>query len=229
MTRILNCMFGIAIFVGLFLYIQQYSENRLLQREIDRLVDEVGLLEPNDVQTPRLITITSDDSMLFRWRLYLPAHSPGLKTWEVVRGRKRGSSSGGGGSKPSEILLTAKFEMTNGELGCYLRFSNWSRTATDGIPDYRGGAGGGRDRIARGKAALFLRDHWDELQISVFESNGRSAIDLDKPIQILEINIPEHLYSKLSKAAADDVANGSYRIEDFKIEPFFRLTIGSKL
>lgn len=226
MTRIINCILVTAIIVGAIMYVRQNNDNRLMQVEIDRLVAEVGFLEPDNVQTPRLITIKSDDSMFFRWRIYLPANSPRLMQSEIIHGQGGGTSKGGGGNRPSEVLITAKFELSNGELGCYLKRRNWSRMLTDGRPNYSGGGGAGRDRVARGKAASFLKDHWEELQISVFESDGRTAIDLAKPIQLLEINIPEDLYSKMTEAAVDDAA-GFSRFEDLKKEPFYRLTIGT--
>lgn len=190
MTRIINTLLIVVALAGLAKLSHQRQEFHYLKKRHDRLADKYGVLDVQDSSKYIVRRLETADPKHFLWRCYFPA---GLNVTEVVSMRGGMQSSGSTFRRDaSEFLQRCRFKF--GDSGISVHYME------------RGG--GGRFDF-NAPIALFLKEHWDELEFEVLAEDGDTIeIPTDQALSFLTIRIPRPLIAELPKNLREEYASG---------------------
>lgn len=175
MTNFINVALAVVLAFGAMLAMQANRRKVELQDEFNQLVAKHGWLPVDDKDKIHLIRLDTDDPMHFRWRVYQPAK-------QALQWKSPSSSSSGSSSQERNFISQVRF-----------RFIDEERVDVF----YSHASGSGRGSIWNGPGAKFLREHWDELEITVAGGDGLESYGPDELATLIEVRIPDPLYQKM--------------------------------
>ena len=202
MARTLNLLLVLAILCGVVLLVRRTGKLNVLRAEHTRLSAEFGALDVKNPSKYLITRVKTDDPMHFLWRCYYPA---GLRVEERC---SFGTPNGGGSTNYSDA----------GEYIHRVRFSMAENRIRAHLAD-RGG--GGSQSVSNAKLVMFLKEHWNELEINVLAADGTVEIETDRALEFLTIRIPKDLLPELEQRAGKRLA------DRYRNVPFYQAIYGT--
>ena len=170
-----------AFVVGLGYSFFQLRETTHLKREFQELSIAAGRIDVVDPQSVYLKQMESDRDMTYRWRLELPADTILHTRTDVAGGHKATTTQGG--RRSQSIVICAGIGFRNDE--CIL-FSMRNLSSS-------------HSRISSDPVVIeFLKRHWHDLEVTVFDAPQQKQLDFAKPTRLLEIRVPDSLHDDLN-------------------------------
>ena len=217
----LNLILVAVILVGVYFWYPLQIEQQRLEKEHASLSLIYGDFSEEQKSLPQVIPLESNDPMVFRWRVYLPAGYIGeLKNnqfrWNIGIGMPW--------NHPAEFLITQTFEVRHKrKFGARMKsiYPNvdcitW---AVDqyGPVNYRVGGGRGGRPVGLFNKSEFLVDHWNELGFKVFEASEK-PITTGEFFNLLDVKIPEKLSAEYIAQEKSNPGKGSVAKLDLRVE-----------
>ncbi len=205
-SSLLNLIFIVVTFAGVFRCYQLQSQLKQIHNEIESLSLSYGDFSQQK-SLPQIVRLKTNDPMVFQWRVYLPPGYSGVVSDRISRtafSRPLNLGHDMPWSYPSEILITQKFEVNHGEaqpnlgpnfkpwksIRTDIQCTNWAVDQTEPV-SYVSGQGRGGRRLATSARAEFVLDHWDEIVLAPNEAGNSSVIEDE--VNLLQVTIPEEL------------------------------------
>lgn len=170
----------LTILVGVIFYVAQLKETSNLKSQRSYIESHYGSLERPTREKFCIVSCETPYKTVFEWRFYHMAQEDFAYAL-LVGDRYTGWGRPGSSAEREQRRVIALDFISN------LEYVGLTKISSSG----RSGGGFG-DPIAKS----FLLKHWDSLDIQVFKSLATRVVDIDEPIRLLSISIPEELHSE---------------------------------
>jgi len=183
MTRILNAILLAIIVAGIYFLIRDHETLATVCARRDHLAARYGLLEIEDPEKYLVTRIDTGDPAHFLWRCYYPKQ---INVTERLEIGHNGSSQviGRSSTVAGEFLHRCRFNFDQSRITVHVM----------------GRRGGGRQQVANGEFAQFLKDHWEELEFDLLGQNGTVEVSTDEVLNFITIRIPQSLLADLKQS-----------------------------
>lgn len=169
--RTINRTLLAIIVIGLLLGLRAAIERRHLLAEQTRLQTKVGDLAISDPSKPHVRALPTGEEMHFAWHAHIPA---GLAiTWA------KGLDDPGSSLKSTETEFLVRVRLRADEQGLQAFVKRPSTSGSHWL--------GGQE------LADLLHDHWGQIEVEQFGSDGVAVINVDQVTTVLRLTLPDDL------------------------------------
>lgn len=183
MNRWINITFVLTACVGAVFSIGEIFHYQKLSKQHRMLAAETGFLEIRDPTKTHVVALPPEDSLHFRWRIYLPQHQ--TNRWKTSSKESNRTSTG-----PQDFIAQVRFRKS--ESGYVYLFEDMG-SFENLLP------------LGGKSLAAFMLDRWDELETLQLGADGPTAIDPGDVVTLLELRMPPEMADE-----ATSIISGSH-------------------
>lgn len=195
MNRWINIALALMACLGAVFTIGEISPYQRLSNQHRTLAVETGFLNLSDITKVHVVALPSDDSLHFRWRIYLPQN-------QTIHWKRSSEEAVRASTGPMDFIVQVR--LRNSDSGYVSLFEDMESFASV-LP------------LGGKPLATFLHDRWDEIETVQLGADGPTAIETSDVATLLQLRMPQVMADE-AKMLISDRYNSRYIPVLYKVE-----------